>query len=478
MKHLSSLHSAIRVALALSLAFIMVTAADISEAAGIAERVAGGLSLKRLGALAAVVVVLALGTWLALRRNKRGFIALAVVVLVATAALGAREFSQRYPNQGILSLERIGDGAAILLGTDIRLGRYQPEPVLVVPRESVTRAPYPVIDIHWHLESQIPAITPERLVQAMDAAGVAKIADLGGLPQLFKLAASTFAARYPDRFILFVKPDMAAAVSDPNGLESGVAAQVRWIEEAAALGAQGMKISKSLGMGQFDREGRLLAVDDPRLDPLWAKAGQLGMPVLIHTADTEAFFHPADARNERYEEMLGNPEWSRYGKLPSRDELFAQRERLLVRHPGTNFIGAHMGMQEDDLAKVGALLDRYPNYFVDIAAVVHALGRQPVTARSFFIRYQDRIVFGTDGGYGLVAQQPGWTPERLFQSYFEFLETSNEYVEYPMWGAHNQGRWRIYGLDLPAEVLEKIYVRNAERLIPTREAVAQRLAGE
>ena len=252
---------------------------------------------------------------------------------------------------------------------------------------------------------------------------------------------------------------------------------VRWLEEAARLGAQGVKVSKSLGMDQFDQDGRLLAVDDPRLDPIWTRAGELGMPVLIHTGDTEAFFRPADAHNERYEEILGNPRWSRFGKPPSREDLFAQRERLLARHPGTNFIGAHLGMQEDNLAQAAALLDRYPNYYVDIAAVVHALGRQPVTARTFFIRYQDRIVFGTDSGFGLVAQQPGWTPERLFQSYFEFLETSNEYVEYPMWGAPTRDAG-IYGLDLPADVLEKIYLRNAERLIPTRETVAQRLAGE
>ena len=159
------------------------------------------------------------------------------------------------------------------------------------------------------------------------------------------------------------------------------------------------------------------------------------------------------------------------------EELFAQRERLLARHPRTNFIGAHFGMQEDDLTQVAALLDRFPNYFVDTAAVVHALGRQPVTARKFFLRYQDRILFGSDGGYGLVADGPGWTPERLFRSYIEFFETSNEYVEYPLWGTYNQGRWRIYGLDLPGEVLEKIYVSNAARLIPSREDVAQRLTG-
>ncbi len=396
--------------------------------------------------------------------------------LLAVVALGVRELVQRYPNQGFLSAERLNDAWLILLGTDVRLERYQPEPVLRVELEQVERASYPAIDVHWHLESQREELSVERLVAAMDSAGIQRIVHLGGLPAEFKKAAA-YTQRYPDRFILFVKPDFAAAVSDERGLEAGIADQVKWMEEAARLGAQGVKISKSLGMGQRTRDGNLLAVDDPRLDPIWQTAGKLGLPVLIHTGDPEAFFREPDGRNERYEEMLRNPKWVRYGKEPSLEELFAQRERLLTRHPGTNFIGAHFGMQEDDLSQVAALLDRFPNYYVDTAAVVHALGRQPVTARRFFQRYPDRILFGSDGGYGLAVDGPGWTPERLWRSYVEFFETSNEYVEYPLWGAYNQGRWRIYGLDLPGEVLEKIYVSNAARLIPSRENVARRLAG-
>jgi predicted TIM-barrel fold metal-dependent hydrolase len=406
--------------------------------------------------------------------RRRLLVGTAVIGLLAGIGLGARELLQRYPNQGFLSMERLGDALSILLGTDIRLGRFQPEPVLQVEREKVTRAAYLATDVHWHLESQPADLPVDRLVAAMDAAGIKRIVNLGGLPAEFKRAA-TYTAGHPERFVLFVKPDFAAALADERGLEAGVAGQIRWLEEAARLGAQGVKISKSLGMGQRTRDGRLLALDDPRLDPIWEKAAQLGMPVLIHTGDAEAFFRKPDGRNERYEEMLQNPKWVRYGKPPSPDELFAQRERLLARHPRTNFIGAHFGMQEDNLARVAALMDRFPNYYVDTAAVVHALGRQPFTARRFFLRYQDRILFGSDGGYGLVADGPGWTPERLFRGYIEFFETSNEYIEYPLWGTYNQGRWRIYGLDLPDEVLEKIYVSNAARLVPSREAVAQRL---
>ena len=412
-----------------------------------------------------------------LLQRRRGLLLVFIAIgLLAVAGLGVRELVQRYPNQGFLSAERLSDALLILLGTDVRLERYQPEPILRVEREQVERARYPATDVHWHLESQRAELTAERLVAAMDARGIQRIVNLGGLPKEFKKAVA-YTAQYPDRFVLFVKPDFAAAVSDERGLEAGVAEQVKWMEEAARLGAQGVKISKSLGMGQRTRDGHLLAVDDPRLDPLWGTAGRLGLPVLIHTGDPEAFFRKPDGHNERYEEMLRNPKWVRYGKEPSLEELFAQRERLLARHPRTNFIGAHFGMQEDDLTQVAALLDRFPNYYVDTAAVVHALGRQPVTARTFFLRYQDRILFGSDGGYGLVVEGPGWTPQRLWSGYIEFFETSNEYMEYPLWGTYNQGRWRIYGLDLPGEVLEKIYVSNAARLIPSRADVAQRLAG-
>jgi len=453
---------------------VCAVAAPDSPAAGgpLSQLNALAPSPKMLVLLAATLFAVT-GIWLLIRRKTRLLLGLIGLGALAAMTLGVHEFRQRYPHQAVFNLQRLGDGAAILLGTDMRLSRYQPEPVLVVEREKRERAAFPAIDVHFHLESLDPSITPERLVQAMDAAGIAQVVNLGGTPGEFERFTSTFAARYPDRFIMFVKPNFGAALQRKNG----AAEQVKWVEQAAAMGARGLKVSKSLGMGQRDSDGRIAPVDDPRLDPIWARAGELGMPVLIHTSDTPAFFNAPDGRNERYEEIIGNPAWSRYGKLPSHEELLAQRDRVIARHPGTVFIGAHMGMSEDNLAEVAARLDRYPNYYVDMAAVVHALGRQPVTARRFFIKYQDRILFSTDGGYGLVKQEPGWTAERLFRSYIEFLETANEYVEYPMWGAHNQGRWRIYGLDLPDDVLEKIYVRNSERIIPTAAIVAQRLAG-
>jgi predicted TIM-barrel fold metal-dependent hydrolase len=396
-----------------------------------------------------------------------------VLTLLSAIALywSISKFNRRFPDQDIFSLARLRDSIGILLGTDVALSRYEPRPTLVLQRKAVTRASYPAIDVHFHLESLDPSITPERLVQAMDAAGIDKVVNLGGLPGVFERLASTFRDRYPNRFIMFVKPDLGALRTDGD-----FAAQVQWVERAIRMGARGLKFSKSFGMGQRDPSGKIIPVDDPRLDPIWELAAKTGIPVLIHTGEPAAFFDPPDLHNERYEELVTFPQYRRYGKPPSRDELMAQRERLLARHPHTNFIGAHVGMNEDDLGYASQLLDRYPNYYIDIAAVVHALGRQPYTARRFFIRYQDRILFGTDGGYGLVSDGDGWTPERYFRTYVEFLETDNEYFEYPLADIAKQGRWRVYGLDLPPDVLEKIYVRNAERLIPTEAAIAERLA--
>jgi predicted TIM-barrel fold metal-dependent hydrolase len=448
---------------------------SLSVAAPVAARITRALQEYFLQLLlAGVLAIVLVGTWLYLRGHRRTFVALVVAALATSLGLGWFVLNQRYPNQALFDGGHWRDGLAIVLGKDIRLSKYQPEPLLKVPRETVARAAYPAIDAHFHLESLPPDITAERLVAAMDAAGIAKVAHMGSLPNNLEAYVRKFKDPFPDRFIMFARPDFPAALRRDDGVQR----QVEWIEVAARLGARGLKIQKSLGTSVKDASGRLVGVDDPRFDPIWEKAGELGLPVLIHTSDPTAFFIRPDEHNERLEEMLERPDWVNYGKdEPSKEELIAQRNRLVARHPGTNFIGAHMGSSEDDLSQVAELLDRYPNYYVDMASVVHALGRQPVTARAFFIRYQDRILFGTDGGYALQSDGAGWTPERYFRNYIEFLETSNEHVEYPLWGINKQGRWRVYGLDLPAEVLEKIYLRNAERLIPSDQAMSERLAG-
>jgi predicted TIM-barrel fold metal-dependent hydrolase len=395
---------------------------------------------------------------------------LAGVVLVETYAV--YRFQKTYPRSDLFDASRYGASGAILLGKDATLSSFDPVPLIKLEHRDIEKAAVPVIDVHFHFESMPVGMPPARLVEAMDAAGVEQVVNLGGVEKLFEQFATQFRDAYPGRFILFVKPDPDALLKS-----DGVAREVAWLKRAASLGAQGIKENKSFGMGQRDASGKRIPVDDARLDPYWELAGKLRWPVLIHTGEPKSFWLPVDSHNERYQELLANPAWSVHGKpdTPPFEELMAQRERLLAKHPGTNFVGAHFGMNPDDLAYASQLLDKYPNYYLDMSSVVSELGRQPYSTRRFFIKYQDRILFGTDGGYGL-EDRSGWTPERLFRSYFEFLETENEYIEYPMQSVTKQGSWRVYGLGLPAEVLEKVYRGNALRLIPSVEEVRQRYA--
>ncbi len=216
-----------------------------------------------------------------------------------------------------------------------------------------------------------------------------------------------------------------------------------------------MKFHKSLGLIYRYKNGNLVSVDDAKLDPIWAVCAQYKRPVMIHTADPAAFFTPLDRFNERWQELNDHPTWLFYGeRFPSRESLLAQLEHVVARHPATTFIGAHFGNNVEDVASVGRWLDQYPNFFIDIDARISELGRQPYTARRFLIKYQDRVLFGTDT-----------TPQReAFRIYYRFLETDDEYFDCAA-SHHLQGFWRIYGLYLPKDVLEKIYLKNAERLL-------------
>jgi len=261
-----------------------------------------------------------------------------------------------------------------------------------------------------------------------------------------------------ERLLVFFRPDFSR-VDEPD---FGVREAAR-LEEAVRLGARGLKISKALGLTVRDASGKLVPVDDPRLDPIWAKCGELDVPVMIHVSDPKAFFTPVDRFNERYDELGAHPDWSFYGdKFPSKEEILAQRNRVIERHPETTFIGAHMGNLPEELGRVALWLETYPNFHVDIDARISELGRQPHTARKFFIRYQDRVVFGTD------------TPPdaEAYRVYYRFLETDDEYID-PAGGHHLQGRWMIYGVHLPDEVLEKIYYKNALRVLSKVGARAQ-----
>jgi predicted TIM-barrel fold metal-dependent hydrolase len=212
--------------------------------------------------------------------------------------------------------------------------------------------------------------------------------------------------------------------------------------------------------------GPLIKVDDPRFDPMWEACGSLKIPVTIHTADPDAFFLPTDRFNERFEELNNHPDWSFYDKdFPSKRDLLEARNRVFARHPKTQFIALHVGNKAENLAYVAECLDRLPNMHVEIGARIGELGRQPRTARKFFEKYQDRILFGTDAvPHGVETPQQIFGDE-LYEIYFRFLETEDEYFDYAPAPVPPQGRWRIYGVGLPESILRKVYHQNAERLL-------------
>jgi len=243
---------------------------------------------------------------------------------------------------------------------------------------------------------------------------------------------------------------------DWTGVESSdfIAVSVARLERLVEHGAVGFKIWKDLGLSVRDASGELMRVDDERLAPIFEKAAELGVPVMVHIGDPEAFFLPIDANNERYEELAAHPDWGFHGAQFSKHELLEQRDRVFSRHPNTMFVAAHIAESAEDLQRVSAMLDANPNVVVDISARASELGRQPYSARKFFLRFADRILFGAD----LVPEIS------MYRLYYRFLETEDEYFEYPS-HASRQGRWNIYGLHLPDDVLQKVYRENALRLL-------------
>lgn len=349
-------------------------------------------------------------------------------------------------------LRRPGQLALAVLGEEVLLSDYEPRARLIVPTHEVERARYPVINIHAHFRRWYQKWTPEELIGILDACNVQALVDLdGGLGDRLGEELAQYAKPYPDRLIIF------ATFPFSEKMKWGLFPErVEQLEEAKRLGARGIKIWKNLGLKTRDDEGRLVAVDDPRLDPLWNKAAALGLPILIHVGDPVAFFDPIGAHNERYEELKANPSWSFYGpQFPPLTEIIQQFERMVARHPDVTFIFAHLGNRTDDLREAGGLLDRHPNLSMDISARVSELGRQPRAAREFFITYQDRLLFGTDGN----------PDPSVYRTYFRFLETADEYFDYPFWPRYNYGRWKIYGIELPDEVLRKLYHDNAAKIL-------------
>ncbi len=354
---------------------------------------------------------------------------------------------------------------------DLKLRDFRPRSMLRVADHTPRRAAFPVVDVHTHFMFKLRPHSLDDYVALMDRNNIAVCATLDGqLGEDWDEQATLLWQKYKERFVIFVHIDWKGAAKEDDFANydchrPDFARRIaRQLAEVHAKGASGLKLFKAFGLEVKNPDGNLVRIDDPRWDPIWDACGQLEMPVLIHSADPAAFFEPIDNTNERVEELARHPDWSFHGdQFPSRQQLLAARNRVFARHPKTKFIGAHVANCAEDLAQVGEWLDLFPNLYVDIASRIGELGRQPYTAKRFFRKYQDRILFGTDGPW----------PETRLKLYWRFLETEDEYFPYSEKPFPPQGLWQIYGLDLDRSVLQKIYYENAARVIP---GVQQRIA--
>ena len=350
-----------------------------------------------------------------------------------------------------LSVVAISLLATTVSAQTVSFEEYNPPSSLVVPENPVQRAKYPFIDVHSH-QWRMGERNLNELAAQMDSLNMGLMVNLsGGSGKAIADAVTNIEANQPKRFVVFANLNF-------NNFDSewGTRAAEQ-LERDVAQGAKGLKIFKSLGFSVKDSDGNRVAVDDPRLDPVWAKCGELGIPVLIHTADPKQFWEPFDANNERWLELKTHPRRKREADDPAPWEtLIQEQHNVFKKHPNTIFIAAHMGWFANDLAKLGQLLDEMPNMMVEIGAVIAELGRQPRMANAFFQKYQDRVLFGKDA----------YNPEE-YHTYFRVLETKDEY--FPYYKKYH-AFWRMYGLGLPDEILKKVYYKNALRIIPGLDA--------
>ena len=309
------------------------------------------------------------------------------------------------------------DGPRSLDEKPLLLRDFKPTSMLHAPVHNVYRARFPVIDVHNHVNDARSAgrehTPPARVVEVMDRCNIQTIVILTGeWGDRLQRVLDEMVKPYPGRFMVFTQIDWSK-IDDPSFAQE----MVGQIDDAVARGARGLKVLKDFGLEVRYKSGRLLALDDPRLDPIWAECGRLGIPVSIHVTDPEAFFHPVDQYNERYEELLAHPDWSFYGpRFPSKEAILEARDRVFARHPNTTFISLHVANWPENLDYVSHLLDRCPNVMVEFGAREAELGRQPRRARRFFLQYQDRICFGTDA-----------TPsEAMYRNHLRWLETADE----------------------------------------------------
>ncbi|RPI52587.1 MAG: amidohydrolase [Acidobacteria bacterium] len=344
--------------------------------------------------------------------------------------------------------------------TEVRAGRcqapesappsivdYRPKSTLVVDEHPVPKAKFPVVDIHSH-----QAATSEnmpRLIREMDALNLRVLNNLsGGSGERLKRNVDAIrTSPYRDRFTVFANLDFSGFAA---GWGARAAAQ---LEQDVRNGAIGLKIFKDLGMTARKADGSRIPIDDPELDPVWAAAGRLNVPVLIHTGEPPSFFEPPDYTNERWLELALFPGRRNYD--PSKvkfEQLIAERDRVFAKHPKTRFIAAHFAWHGHDLKRAGALLDKLPNVYLEVAAVLYDFGRQPRAAAAFFTKYQNRVLFGKDT----------YAPSE-FPYYWRVFETEDEYFDYYR---DYHAFWKLYGMDLPDAVLRKLYYENALKVTP------------
>lgn len=339
---------------------------------------------------------------------------------------------------------------ALLAAQTMSIEDYEPRSTLVVPRTNVTRARYPFIDVHNHQRRLSSPADTARLVAEMDRINMRAMVNLsGGFGDRLKRSVAALGNYNEKRLIVFANIDFSGI--DDADFPARAAAQ---LEEDYRNGARGLKIFKNLGLTLKDGSGRRVPVDDPRLDQVFETCARLKLPVLIHTAEPRPLFDPMDKHNERWIELKHYPHRARPPeKYPSWESILAEQHRLFAKHPDAIFIDAHFGWLGGDLGRLGKLLDRLPNVYTEFGAVIEELGRQPRFARQFFIKYQDRILFGKDT----------WRPAEYIV-YFRVLQTADEYFPHDR---KRHGLWNLYGMDLPDDVLKKVYYKNALRILPT-----------
>jgi len=331
---------------------------------------------------------------------------------------------------------------------------YRPKSTLVVEEHPVPKAKFPVVDIHNH--ETATAESMPRMIRDMDALNLRVLNNLsGGSGERLKRNVETIrSSPYRDRFTVFANLDFRGF---GPGWGAKAAAQ---FEQDVKNGAIGLKIFKDLGMTARKADGARIAIDDVELDPVWAAAGRLNVPVLIHTGEPPAFFEAPDYTNERWLELALFPGRRNYDASKVKfEQLIAERDRMFAKHPKTRFIAAHFAYHGHDLKRAAALIDKLPNVYLEVAAVLYDFGRQPRAAAAFFTKYQNRILFGKDS----------WEPSE-FPYYWRVFETSDEYFDYYR---DYHAFWKLYGMNLPEAVLRKLYYENALKVAPGLPAVSQ-----